>query len=260
MSQTNNTQRARHWALAAAALTMGSLMALAAEPPTMTAQQSASPAPSAPSSMVAQPHHSGSMLKASLSSRERPANGKEPHLSFTYVAEPEPKSLKKHDLVTIIIREESEVTAKSKNEYNKSDALDAKVDAMIKLMSSHPYVSGGGTSTPAPEIKMSGSRDFSGEGKANRTDSFTTRITAEVIDVKPNNTLVLQATKRIKNDDEVQNIVLTGVCRVEDISPDNSVLSTQLYDMSLDKQNTGAVRDASKQGWFGKAFDFVNPF
>jgi flagellar L-ring protein precursor FlgH len=243
--------------LSAATLTMGGLMALAAEPPALTAPQSAC---SATSSGVAQPRRSGSLFKASLSSRERPANGKEPHLSFTYVAEPEPKSLKKHDLVTIIIREESEVKADSKTESHKADAMDAKVDAMLKIMSSRPFVTGGGIGDTPPQIKMSGARDFTGDAKAERTDSFTTRITAEVIDVKPNNTLVLQATKKIKHDDEEQKLILTGVCRVEDISPDNSVLSTQLYDMNLDKQNTGAVRDGSKQGWFGKAFDFINPF
>jgi len=37
-----------------------------------------------------------------------------------------------------------------------------------------------------PSVKMSGTRNLKGEAKLERTDSFLARITAEVVDVKPN--------------------------------------------------------------------------
>jgi len=111
-----------------------------------------------------------------------------------------------------------------------------------------------------PEIKMSGSRNFKGEATVDRTDSLIARITAEVVDVKPNGTLVLQARKRIKTDEEVQQFVLTGICRAEDISADNTLLSTQMYDLELNKSHTGAVRDTTKRGWVPKLLDAINPF
>ena len=78
--------------------------------------------------------------------------------------------------------------------------------------------------------------------------------------MKPNGTLVLQARKQIKTDDEEQQFILTGTCRVEDVSADNTILSTQLFDLQLEKNHNGAVRDATKRGWFLKFLDALNPF
>ena len=80
------------------------------------------------------------------------------------------------------------------------------------------------------------------------------------MDVKPNGTLIVQARKRIKTDEEEQQFILTGVCRVEDITADNAILSTQLFDLELQKNHKGAVRDATKRGILPKLLDWINPF
>jgi flagellar L-ring protein precursor FlgH len=93
-----------------------------------------------------------------------------------------------------------------------------------------------------------------------RDDTFTGRITAEVVDVKPNGTLILQATETIKTDEEEQRVTLIGTCRVEDISSDNGVLSNQLFNLSLSKQHKGAAKDALTRGLFTRLLDWINPF
>ena len=89
---------------------------------------------------------------------------------------------------------------------------------------------------------------------------LTARITAEIVDVKPNGTMVLQARKRIKTDEEVEQFVLTGICRADDIIADNTILSTQLYDKAVNKTHTGAVRDTTKRGFVPRLLDVINPF
>ena len=84
--------------------------------------------------------------------------------------------------------------------------------------------------------------------------------TREVVDVKPNGTLVIQARKTIKADDEEQQFVLTGTCRVEDVVADNTVLSTQMYDLRVEKNTKGAVRGATKRSWLGEILDAISPF
>jgi flagellar L-ring protein precursor FlgH len=61
-------------------------------------------------------------------------------------------------------------------------------------------------------------------------------------------------------DEEVQNIVLSGTCRAEDVTADNTVLSTQLYDKNVVKTTKGQVRDTSTRGWAAKLLDYLNPF
>ena len=172
----------------------------------------------------------------------------------------EPKVIKKHDLVTIIVREESESSHEAESDLQKSADVEMAVEEWIKLNIANFEITGGAQGPTPPRIRLSGNRNFNGEATVERTDSVIGRITAEVVDVKPNGTLVLQARKRIKTDDEDQTFTCSGICRVEDITADNAILSTQLYDMEFTKQTRGEVRNTTKKGWIPKLLDFVNPF
>jgi flagellar L-ring protein precursor FlgH len=66
--------------------------------------------------------------------------------------------------------------------------------------------------------------------------------------------------KTIQTDEEEQSVILSGVCRAEDITADNTVLSTQLHDLTVRKTHKGAVRDTTKRGWIPRLLDVLNPF
>lgn len=170
-----------------------------------------------------------------------------------------PRTLQKHDLVTIVVREQSQIASDGKTETKKDGSIDASID-QLPTFNLADFALGNAIGTVKPQIKLGGQRDFNGEGKIERTDSFTARIQAEVVDVKPNGTLVLQARKRIVTDEDEQLFMLSGVCRVQDILPDNTVLSSQLFDSELKKTHSGVVRDSTKRGWVPRALDWLNPF
>jgi flagellar basal body L-ring protein FlgH len=182
-------------------------------------------------------------------------------VSYYDVPEPKPKLLRKHDLVTIIIRENSQFTTNGTTDLKHANDLDGIIDSYVTL-----GWSGGGPSLdehlPATPIQLqtSGQRDFKGTSTVERDDTFTGRITAEVVDVKPNGTLILQATETIKTDEEEQRVTLIGTCRVEDISSDNGVLSNQLFNLQLSKQHKGAAKDTLTRGLFTRLLDWINPF
>lgn len=201
----------------------------------------------------------GSLLRASMAATPAPNQASIKDVSFFAVPEPQPRTIRKHDLVTIIIREESAFRAKGKTDTSREMDFEAKLEEWIKLNLDNWEIEGGALGPNPPSIKFKGSRNFKGEGTNERTDSLTARITGEVVDVKPNGTLVVQARKVIKNDDEEQAFIMSGTCRAEDINADNTVLSTQMYDLQLEKKTKGAVRDASKRGWFNSLLDLISP-
>ncbi len=200
----------------------------------------------------------GSLLQATVA--PAPINGQAGAFSFYFVPPPEPKVIQKHDLVQIIIREESESKHEGTTDLKKEMALEAKVEEWVSLTLRNLELDGGPIGADAPSIKLNGKRNFKGEGTAERNDSITARIQAEVLDVKPNGTLILQARKTLKTDDDEVRLILSGTCRVEDVTADNTVLSTQLYDMELEKVTKGGVTQSTKRGWLPKLLDFVNPF
>jgi flagellar L-ring protein precursor FlgH len=202
----------------------------------------------------------GSLLRATTSIPPDPNQAKIMNVSFFAVPEPGPRVLKKHDLVTIIVREESESKSEATTDLKKDAALEAKLEEWIKLNIHNLEIEGGAIGPNPPSVKASGKRNFKGEATVDRTDSLLLRVTAEVIDVKPNGTVVLQARQRIKTDEEEQEFTLSGIARAEDVTPDNTILSTQLFDKELIKKHKGAVKDTAQRGWIPKLLDLINPF
>jgi flagellar L-ring protein precursor FlgH len=254
-------------AMGAACLLSGTAMGQSAAPPGNTQAYTTIPPSSSsvgapvPIGAVVQ-HNGGSLARAQFGAfgggQQMVELGGAAAASYFAVPEQQPKLLRKHDLVTIIVRENSTFSTDATTDLKHSADFDAQIDSYVSLMSGVGLESH--TPTTPIELKTSAARDFNGQGTVNRTDTLTASITAAVVDVKPNGTLVLEAKKTIKTDEELQDIELVGTCRVQDITADNSVLSTQLYDMQVTKTHKGAVRDTTKRGFIPRVLDFLNPF
>jgi len=178
--------------------------------------------------------------------------------SLIAVAPPEPRLFAVHDLVTIVIREELRNDHSSTLETEKEYDLEAGITEFPDLRLSKLLqfaLEGSNVGENPPTVRIESSNEFEGQGDYSRRDTVTGRITGQIIDIKPNGTLVLEARKFIKSDAEELKMVLTGRCRNEDITADNTVLSTQIYDMHLVKETSGELRRTTKKGWLTRLFE-----
>jgi flagellar L-ring protein precursor FlgH len=171
---------------------------------------------------------------------------------------PKPRRFKVNDLVTVIVREDKRSQSDAKIESEKKWEVESELKEWIRIHD-HKLIPQN-FSNGIPSVDFNWNDKYDGEGKNERKDSLTTRITATIIDVKPNGTLVLEDIKTIKTDEDVQILRLTGTCRSEDVSAENTVLSTQLARAKIETEHSGPSRDASKRGWLKQFVDFVNPF
>jgi len=184
-------------------------------------------------------------------------------VSFTAVAEPAKRKFQKNGLVTVIVREDSDASTSGKGNSKKQQDFDLALQEFIKFGTfgkGFLGIEGIQDTSTLPEIKFKYSNDRKNDASQERKDRFTARIQATIVDVKPNGTLVLEATKHIQMDKEEQHFTLTGIARAEDVTPDNAVLSTQLAELKLTKTTKGEVRDGTRRGWLNKFIDAVNPF
>jgi flagellar basal body L-ring protein FlgH len=170
-----------------------------------------------------------------------------------------PRKFKVNDIISIIVQQQKTYTADGKLDTKKEWNLDSKLKEWLRV-----YEGGhlGAQTWPNgnPDIAYHFKDETKSKATNDRQDKFTTRIAAEVIDVKPNGSLVLEATMKEQHDDEDFSITLTGTCRSEDVTPDNSVLSTQIARLVLIEKNKGSVRDSTKRGWIPKALGWIGPF
>ena len=163
-----------------------------------------------------------------------------------------PRVFKEHDLVQIIVRETTRIESFQGLETEKEYGLIAGVEAFPGL-NDYDLLKYTG-------LEAAGEKEFDGEGEYAREDNLTTRLAAEVIEILPNGNLVLEARTRIKTDDEEMYTQLTGVCRPEDITAANSILSNQIFDLQVEKLHFGQVRDAANKGILARVLDAVFAF
>ena len=172
------------------------------------------------------------------------------------------KAIDVGDIVTINIVETSKASKDAKTDIQRNNAVDASIKALLGLESySHPLVQ-----EIAPEfnlgtgISATYASKFKGQGKTTRNESMTAQISARVIQVLPNGNLVIRGSREITVNFEKQYIIVQGVVRPEDISPENTVLSTYIADAKIDYTGKGDVSRQQRQGWLSRLIDVVWPF
>lgn len=180
--------------------------------------------------------------------------------SLFYVSAPKPKSFAVNDLITILIDEQSKSTTSGDAKTEKEMTLSAELTRFPALLSLLEMRVEDADRQPIAGVEVSGKPEWEGKGNYNRTDKFSAKITATIIDVKPNGVLVLEARKTVTKDEEITTIVLTGNVRTEDVTSSNTVLSSQLADLVVGMKNEGSVRDSTKKGWIPRLLDGVFGF
>ncbi len=181
-------------------------------------------------------------------------------VSMHYIREPDVRVIKQHDIITIIIDENSSTTSSQSLDTKKDSSSSASISALVDWMQLLELRLEQGGLGDTQLIDLSTARDFKGEGDYERKDRFTARISAKVLEVKPNGTLVLEARKSIARDSEVSVLVLSGYAREEDITQQNTILSSQLADLKIDLQNEGDIKEASEKGLITRVLDSVFAF
>lgn len=111
-----------------------------------------------------------------------------------------------------------------------------------------------------PPYNLSASSNYSGEGGTASSESLAASLTAQVMDVLPNNVLVVHGERLITLGGEEVRMILTGLVRQTDVSADNTVSSTQIADARIRYVTTGEVNRGSSPGWLTRVFHRINPF
>jgi len=191
---------------------------------------------------------------------------REPHalrtMSLFAVAPPEPRTFQRHDLIQIIVREQTDARSRHELDLDKKYGISGNVARFPRL--SLPELLElripGTSMDNMPELDVDFRKDFSGDGDFRRRDDFSSRITAEVIEVLPNGNVVLEARTQIKIDDEESIMKLTGVCRPDDVTSTNTILSNQIHNLTIERMHKGELRRTNEKGIIAKALDMIFAF
>ena len=99
-----------------------------------------------------------------------------------------------------------------------------------------------------------------GSGSANQAASLAGAVAVTVTQVLPNNSLLIQGQKNLSLTEGSETVRIRGVISMDDIQPDNTVLSSRIANAQISYKGAGNLADVSKLGWGTKVFNKVWPF
>lgn len=152
------------------------------------------------------------------------------------------------DIITVTL---SESTSASKS-ADTTTAKDSSVNLDTITGLGGQAVNIGGQSI---QLGIGSSSDFSGDSAANQSNSLSGAISVTVVDVLPNNNLVIRGEKWLTLNHGDEYIRLTGIIRPADISPENEIVSTKVANARIQYSGTGSFARAQERGWLTKFFD-----
>ena len=157
------------------------------------------------------------------------------------------------DIITIVVQEN---TTTAKNNETKTERASSLTSAVTSFLFPGFLAHGGSM----PSIAYSSDHKHDGSGAINNSESIIAHVAVKVIDVLPNRNLVIEGRRETSFGGEKQTIVLHGIVRSEDVAVDNTVLSYNVADATIQIVGKGTVTDSTNKGWFNRVWDKVNPF
>ncbi|HVX67177.1 MAG TPA: flagellar basal body L-ring protein FlgH [Bryobacteraceae bacterium] len=146
------------------------------------------------------------------------------------------------DLVTIVVEESASAVSKGSTKTSRQSAAKAGANSAFGITRA--------TGPLANMLDVSGNQSLAGEGTTVRENSLVTTVSARVAAVMPNGYLVLEGTKNVVVNSEVQLVTVRGAARPADISPSNTVRSDRLAQLEVRINGKGVVGDAIRRPHF----------
>jgi flagellar L-ring protein precursor FlgH len=158
------------------------------------------------------------------------------------------------DIVTVRIVEAAEASNAADTDLSRQSSINARVDNFFTAKKVF------GVPLTQNMVEASAENSHVGKGTTTREGKVTASMTAVVMQTLPNGNLVIKGTRTVGVNHEEQFITLTGIVRQEDITRDNTILSTQIADAHITLAGAGVVADKQKSGWGTWIFDWLWPF
>jgi len=152
------------------------------------------------------------------------------------------------DIITIILQEKTNASKSASTTTDKES--DVTIEAPIIL--GKPVTHNGRDILSAT---IDAEREFTGEGDSSQSNSLTGQISVTVVDVFPNGNLMIRGEKLLTLNQGSEHVRISGIVRATDVTPTNTVLSTQVANARIVYGGQGVLAEANSKGWIHRVLD-----
>jgi len=147
-----------------------------------------------------------------------------------------------NDIVTILVSESLAAVASGTSNSSRKTSAVSNITAAYGTLNTAARI--------ANPLNISGDQELAGSGQTSRNMTLATTLSARVVEVTASGTLVVEATRDIGVNSEKQKITVRGLIRPADLTPLNTILSTQVANLQIKVDGKGVVGDAIRRPHF----------
>lgn len=176
------------------------------------------------------------------------------------------KDLQVGDIIQVVINE-----ALTKDTNNKRELTNDRTNSLgggLVTPLNTDYGQNSGVKSIASKINGIGNIGFSttsaestsGEVKTGIDESFSTTISVIIEETYQNGNYYIKGSKELLIDEQKQDIIVSGVIRPYDITPENAIMSSQIANLKIMYKKDGEEQDVMHVPWGYKILKVLWPF
>lgn len=150
------------------------------------------------------------------------------------------------DIVTIVLSESTQATRNASMITEREAKNTVLNDRWVRVFTPD----GGALRDVLPGVDVTqGTIESEGTGAAAQANALTGVISAMVVEVLPNQNLIVEGQKQVSLTEGAEYIQVRGVVRARDVQPDNTISSMRLAQAQISYQGNGNIATSTQPGW-----------
>jgi flagellar L-ring protein FlgH len=109
-------------------------------------------------------------------------------------------------------------------------------------------------------VDLDSATGSTGRGNVQRTESIKLNVAAVVMQTLPNGNLVIQGRQEVRVNFEVRELLVVGVVRPEDITPQNTISHDKIAELRVAYGGRGHITDVQQPRYGQQVLDIILPF
>jgi len=117
-----------------------------------------------------------------------------------------------------------------------------------------------GTPSLDPAVGFDSSSASNGTGSVNRQESVSLTVAAVIVDKLPNGNLVIGGSQEVRINNELRELLISGVIRPEDIAADNTIDHSKIAEARISYGGRGDISQVQRDRYGTRIYQQVAPF
>ena len=155
------------------------------------------------------------------------------------------------DVITVMIQEANQATQAASSQNQKDSNLSVGAGAGFF---------GTNILNTQNQVGVGAHASHQGQGTSSRSSNVTGEMTAKITQVLPSGNYIIEGTRYVEVNEEKQMIEVTGEIRPDDITSDNTVLSSRLGNARIKFTGTGPASETAKPGLLTRVLGWLGLF